>query len=44
VISILQSCDFADGYRGKELEQALIDNIQKLLLELGMGFSYVQRS
>jgi predicted nuclease of restriction endonuclease-like (RecB) superfamily len=33
----------ADGYREKELEQALTDNIQKLLLELGKGFAFVGR-
>ena len=33
----------ADGFREKELEQALIDNIQNLLLELGKGFAFVGR-
>ena len=30
-------------YREKELEDALIDNITKFLLELGVGFAYVGR-
>lgn len=33
----------ADGYREKELEQALIDNIQNFMLELGKGFAFVGR-
>lgn len=33
----------ADGYREKELEDALTDNITKFLLELGLGFAYVGR-
>lgn len=32
-----------EGYREKELEQALIDDIQKVLLELGKGFAFVGR-
>ena len=31
------------AYLEKELEQALIDNLQKFLLELGKGFSFVAR-
>ena len=31
------------NYRETELEQALIDNIQKLLLELGKGFAFIGR-
>ena len=30
-------------YHENELEQALIDNLQKFLLELGKGFSFVER-
>ena len=30
-----------EGYKEKELENALIDNITKFLLELGQGFAYV---
>jgi predicted nuclease of restriction endonuclease-like (RecB) superfamily len=30
-----------DNYKEKELEDALIDNITKVLLELGQGFAYV---
>jgi len=30
-----------DNYKEKELEDALIDNITKFLLELGQGFAYV---
>jgi predicted nuclease of restriction endonuclease-like (RecB) superfamily len=33
----------ADGYREKELEDALTENITKFLLELGLGFAYVGR-
>jgi predicted nuclease of restriction endonuclease-like (RecB) superfamily len=32
-----------DGYKEKELENALIDNITKFLLELGQGFAYIGR-
>lgn len=32
-----------DGYRERELEDALTDNITKFLLELGSGFAYVGR-
>jgi predicted nuclease of restriction endonuclease-like (RecB) superfamily len=32
-----------EGYKEKELEDALIDNITKFLLELGQGFAYVGR-
>lgn len=31
------------GYKEKELEQALIDDIQKVLLELGKGFAFIGR-
>ena len=31
------------NYHESELEQALIDNLQKFLLELGKGFSFVAR-
>ncbi|MDR3000478.1 MAG: PDDEXK nuclease domain-containing protein [Fibromonadaceae bacterium] len=31
----------AENYKEKELEDALIDNITKFLLELGQGFAYV---
>ncbi len=31
------------GYTEQELEQALIDNLQQFLLELGKGFSFVAR-
>ncbi|MCR4623843.1 MAG: PDDEXK nuclease domain-containing protein [Alphaproteobacteria bacterium] len=30
-------------YHEKELEQAIIDNLQKFLLELGRGFTFVER-
>ena len=33
----------ATGYRETELEQGLIDHIQKMLLELGKGFAFVGR-
>jgi predicted nuclease of restriction endonuclease-like (RecB) superfamily len=32
-----------EDYRERDIEQALIDNVQKLLLELGKGFSFVGR-
>ena len=32
-----------ENYREKELEDALVDNITKFLLELGSGFAYVGR-
>ena len=32
-----------DKYKEKELEDALIDNIAKFLLELGQGFAYIGR-
>ena len=32
-----------EGYREKELEDALTDNITKFLLELGQGFAYIGR-
>lgn len=32
-----------DGYNEKELKDALMDNIQKFLLELGTGFAFVGR-
>ncbi len=32
-----------DDYRERDIEQGLIDNIQKLLLELGKGFAFVSR-
>lgn len=31
----------ADGFKEKELEQGLIDHIQKFLLELGEGFAFI---
>ncbi len=31
------------GYTEKELEKALIDNLQKFLLELGKGYAFVER-
>lgn len=33
----------ADGMRERDLEQALVDHIQKVLLELGSGFAFVGR-
>jgi predicted nuclease of restriction endonuclease-like (RecB) superfamily len=39
----LDFLEIADGFRERELEQALIDNIQHLLLELGKGFAFVGR-
>jgi predicted nuclease of restriction endonuclease-like (RecB) superfamily len=33
----------ADNYREKDLENALIENITKFLLELGMGFAFIGR-
>lgn len=39
----LDFLEIADGFRERELEQALIDNIQTLLLELGKGFAFVGR-
>lgn len=35
--------ELQEDYRERELEQGLIDNIQKLLLELGKGFAFVAR-
>jgi predicted nuclease of restriction endonuclease-like (RecB) superfamily len=32
-----------EGYKERELETALVDNITKFLLELGQGFAYVGR-
>jgi predicted nuclease of restriction endonuclease-like (RecB) superfamily len=32
-----------EGYKEKELETALVDNITKFLLELGQGFAYIGR-
>jgi predicted nuclease of restriction endonuclease-like (RecB) superfamily len=32
-----------DDYHEKELKDALIDNIEKFLMELGKGFTYVGR-
>ena len=32
-----------EGYREKELEDALTNNITKFLLELGQGFAYIGR-
>ena len=42
---VLEFLDLADrsSYRESELEQALIDNLQEFLLELGKGFSFVAR-
>lgn len=31
------------GYKEKELKDALMDNVQKLLMELGKGFAFVGR-
>ena len=31
------------GYTEKELEKALIDNLQKFILELGKGYAFVER-
>lgn len=39
----LDFLSLTEGYREKELEQALIDDIQKVLLELGKGFAFVGR-
>ncbi|MCF7353547.1 PDDEXK nuclease domain-containing protein [Vibrio sp. CK2-1] len=33
----------SEGLQESELEQALIDNLQKFLLELGKGFAFVER-
>ena len=42
---ILEFLDLPENIEGKEnlLEEALIDNLQKFLLELGKGFSFVAR-
>ena len=42
---VLEFLNLPENIQGKEsiLEQALIDNLQKLLLELGKGFSFVAR-
>lgn len=32
-----------EDYKEKELETALVDNISRLLLELGTGFAYMGR-
>ena len=42
---ILEFLDLCENktYHENELEQALIDNLQKFLLELGKGFSFVER-
>jgi predicted nuclease of restriction endonuclease-like (RecB) superfamily len=31
------------GYTEKEFEKALIDNLQKFLMELGKGYAFVER-
>ena len=31
----------SENYKEKELEKALIDNIQQFLIELGSGFAFV---
>jgi predicted nuclease of restriction endonuclease-like (RecB) superfamily len=40
---IFDFLELADGWRERELEQALIDDIQKFLLELGSGFAFYGR-
>ena len=35
--------DTADPRREREVEQALVDHIQRFLLELGTGFAFVGR-
>ncbi len=35
--------ELADDYREKELEQGLINHIEKFLLELGQGFAFIGR-
>ncbi len=42
---VLEFLDVPEGLTGKEslLEQALISNLQKFLLELGKGFSFIAR-
>lgn len=42
---VLEFLDLKDrtSYRESELEQALIDKLQEFLLELGKGFSFVER-
>ena len=46
IFSIPYNFDFIsirEGYNEKELKDALMDNIQKFLLELGTGFAFVGR-
>ena len=46
IFSIPYNFDFIsirEGYNEKELKDALMDNIQKFLLELGTGFALVGR-
>jgi predicted nuclease of restriction endonuclease-like (RecB) superfamily len=35
--------ELKEGYKERELEQGLIDQIQKFLIELGQGFAFVSR-
>jgi predicted nuclease of restriction endonuclease-like (RecB) superfamily len=43
--SVLEFLDLPNnfGYTEKELENALIDNLQRFLLELGRGYAFVER-
>ena len=43
--SVLEFLDLPNnlGYTEKELENALIDNLQRFLLELGKGYAFVER-
>lgn len=43
--SVLEFLDLPNnlGYTEKELEKALIDNLQRFLLELGKGYAFVER-
>jgi predicted nuclease of restriction endonuclease-like (RecB) superfamily len=40
---IFELLELAEGARERELEQALINDIQKFLLELGSGFAFYWR-
>ena len=40
---IFEFLDLGDNYKERELENALVDNLSKLLLELGQGFAFVGR-
>lgn len=40
---IFEFLDLGENYKERELENALVDNLSKLLLELGQGFAFIGR-